>query len=140
MSEIKQIICDGELLAIILARGFMPDGVEFVTRPENSIQLAAMKHPKGHQIEAHMHNPVARNIRDTQEVLIIRHGRVRVDLYTSAMTYVESHMLAAGDVILLMAGGHGFEVMEDLDMVEIKQGPYLGEIDKKRFKPEEGVE
>lgn len=133
MSKIKRIVHNGELLAIILPGDFSPEGIEFVTDPENSIQLAAMQHQAGHCIQPHRHNAIKRTVLYTQEVLVVRRGRVRVDLYTSAMEYIESHNLAAGDVILLVQGGHGFEVIEDLDMVEIKQGPFIGEKDKTRF-------
>ena len=44
-----------------------------------------------------------------------------------------STILRTGDVILLASGGHGFEVLEELEMYEIKQGPYIGEDDKTRF-------
>jgi len=66
----------------------------------------------------------------TREVLLVRSGRMRVDFYTDAGTYAQSRILAAGDVILLAAGGHGFEMLEDTEMIEVKQGPYAGLDDK----------
>src|SRR6185369_5395734 len=69
----------------------------------------------------------------TQEVLFIRRGRLRVDFYDETKQYLSSRILEAGDVILLIQGGHGFEVLEDLEMFEVKQGPYVGEVDKTRF-------
>ena len=66
----------------------------------------------------------------------MRRGKLRVDFYNSQREYVNSNVLEAGDVLLLIAGGHGFEVLEDIEMIEVKQGPYLGEQDKTRF---EGV-
>lgn len=133
MSKIKCINFNGEELAIILPANYQPTGIEFVTEPNNSIQLAAMRHQAGHLIKPHIHNNVKRTVVYTQETLVVRKGRLRVDLYSSDREYVESHILMAGDVILLMQGGHGFEVLEDLDMVEIKQGPYIGDNDKTRF-------
>jgi mannose-6-phosphate isomerase-like protein (cupin superfamily) len=82
----------------------------------------------------HVHNPVSRDVQYTQEVLIIRKGKLRVDFYDNEQNYLESHILNGGDVILLASGGHGFEVLEELEMIEVKQGPYLGEQDKTRFK------
>jgi mannose-6-phosphate isomerase-like protein (cupin superfamily) len=92
-----------------------------------------MSHPTGKTIEPHVHNAVVRQVEYTQEVLLIRKGRVRVDFYDDFRTYLHSRVLSAGDVILLATGGHGFEVLEDLEMIEVKQGPYTGDADKTRF-------
>mgnify|MGYP001352384704 CR=1 FL=1 len=129
----EEIIHDGELLAIIIPSDHQDAGVHFFTPPEFSQQLAYMRHPAGHVIDAHTHRPVSREVHLTQEVLFIRRGRLRVDFYTSETEYLESRTLTAGDVILLAAGGHGFEVLEEVEMVEVKQGPYAGDADKVRF-------
>jgi mannose-6-phosphate isomerase-like protein (cupin superfamily) len=131
---IEEIRDNGELLAIIIRNEFDKPGISFVTPNDLSQQLAYMRHPQGKIIEPHVHNPVTREIRYTQEVLVIKHGKLRVDFYTSARKYLHSRVLQAGDVILLAAGGHGFEVLEEVQMLEIKQGPYAGEMDKTRFK------
>lgn len=69
----------------------------------------------------------------TQEVLFIKKGKLRVDFYDDDEQYIESRILEAGDVILLVSGGHGFTVIEEVEMIEVKQGPYSGDEDKKRF-------
>jgi mannose-6-phosphate isomerase-like protein (cupin superfamily) len=130
---IETIACDGKTLAIILRRSFSDPGVRFFTPGDYSQQLGYMRHSKGKVIEPHLHNEVPRAITMTQEVLLIRCGKVRVDFYREDCTYTESRILEAGDVILLASGGHGFEALEDLEMIEVKQGPYLGEQDKTRF-------
>jgi mannose-6-phosphate isomerase-like protein (cupin superfamily) len=84
-------------------------------------------------IAPHVHNAVPRAVVFTQEVLFLKRGRLRVDFYDDDRAYIESRMLEAGDVILLAGGGHGFEVLEELEMFEVKQGPYAGEGDKTRF-------
>lgn len=127
-----------ELLAIIVRNDFAGDGIRFFTPDDFSQQLAFMRHPKGKLIEPHMHNIVTRSITYTQEVLIIRRGRLRVDFYDRNQFYLQSRILSAGDIILLAAGGHGFEALDDLDMVEVKQGPYTGEGDKTRFAASHG--
>jgi mannose-6-phosphate isomerase-like protein (cupin superfamily) len=76
---------------------------------------------------------VPREVQFTQEVLFIRKGRLRVDFYDPEQHYLESRILGPGDVILLIQGGHGFDVLEEVEMVEVKQGPYVGEQDKTRF-------
>jgi mannose-6-phosphate isomerase-like protein (cupin superfamily) len=78
------------------------------------------------------------NITRAQEVLIIKRGRLRVDFYDRDKAYLQSRILNAGDIILLAAGGHGFEVLEDLEMIEVKQGPYTGDRDKTRFAASHG--
>ncbi len=80
-----------------------------------------------------MHNPVNRDVQYTLEVLFLKRGRLRVDFFDNAQTYLESRILEAGDVILLATGGHGFEVLEEIEMIEVKQGPYAGDQDKTRF-------
>ena len=137
MENIKQIEHNGKILAIIISNDYSKDGVEFFTPNDFSQQLAYMKHPKGKRIDAHTHNVVPREVSYTKEVLVIRKGKLRVDFYEDDQTCIESHIVNQGDIILLAFGGHGFECLEEVEMVEIKQGPYLGEQDKVRFK---GVE
>ncbi|MDU4695591.1 MAG: hypothetical protein E6Y08_07230 [Paenibacillus sp.] len=125
-----------QLLAIIVNNRdelHSKEGVTFLTPPELFQQVAYMNHAKGKVIEPHDHNHIKREVTATQEVLIIQKGKLRVDFYTDEREYLESRILEAGDIILLAHGGHGFEVIEDLGMIEVKQGPYAGELDKTRF-------
>ena len=131
--EIKKIYANDELLAIIITNKYNKDGINFFTPDDFSQQLAFMKHPKGKSIIPHVHNPVPRQIEYTQEILFIKSGKIRIDFYDIDQEYFESHILSQNDVILLIKGGHGFEVLEDIEMFEIKQGPYVGENDKTRF-------
>jgi mannose-6-phosphate isomerase-like protein (cupin superfamily) len=131
----EEIKHDNNLLAIIISSRFNQPGIHFFTPDSFSQQIAYMKHPAGKIIDPHVHNPVARQVFYTQEVLFIKKGRVRVDFYDESHEYLENRSLSAGDVILLVSGGHGFEVIEELEMIEVKQGPYVGEQDKTRFCP-----
>jgi mannose-6-phosphate isomerase-like protein (cupin superfamily) len=127
-------IYDGDnLLAIIVSRGFREPGIHFFTPDDLSQQLAYMRHPAGKVIDPHVHNPVPREVHYTQEVLFLKRGRLRIDFFDDEQAYLESRILEAGDVILLATGGHGFEALEEIEMIEVKQGPYAGEIDKTRF-------
>jgi mannose-6-phosphate isomerase-like protein (cupin superfamily) len=94
-----------------------------------------MNRPAGYIILPHVHNPVHREVVLTNEVLFIKSGKVRVDFYDDDRHYYESHILNQGDVILLAHGGHGFEMLEPSEMIEVKQGPYAGEADKTRIEP-----
>lgn len=132
-------IRDGDsVLAIIVYHSFRAPGVHFFTPGEFSQQLAYMAHPAGKKIEPHVHNIVPRQVHYTQEVLLVRKGKLQVDFYTDQQVYLESRVLGAGDIMLLARGGHGFEVLEDLEMFEVKQGPYAGNSDKTRFSPVPG--
>jgi mannose-6-phosphate isomerase-like protein (cupin superfamily) len=133
---IEQITANGKLAALIIKRQFDKPGISFFTPDELSQQLAYMHHPAGKIIEPHIHNPVPREVQYTQETLLIKRGKLRVDFYDDQQNYLESRILEAGDVILLIQGGHGFEVLEELEMFEVKQGPYAGEEDKTRFRSE----
>jgi mannose-6-phosphate isomerase-like protein (cupin superfamily) len=124
---------EGQLLALIIRAQYREEGIHFFTPATFSQQLGFMKYPKGTVIEAHTHAVVPREVIYTQEVLIIREGRLRADFYTFDQEYVESHELTASDVLLLVGGGHGFEVIEPLEMLEVKQGPYSEHNDKCRF-------
>lgn len=130
---IEHVVHGGVLYAVIIRHSFNKEGVHFCTPNDFSQQLAYMHHPQGKIISAHVHNPVSRSVTQTQEVLVIKKGILRVDVYRDDRQYLESRELYAGDVILLAAGGHGFEVLEAVEMIEIKQGPYAGEQDKTRF-------
>jgi hypothetical protein len=130
---IEEIRNEGELLAIIIRSNFNDPGISFVTPDELTQQLAFMRHPAGKWIRPHLHNPVPREVLYTHEVLFIRRGKLRVDLYDNEQRYLHSRILETGDVILLTGGGHGFEVLEEVEMIEVKQGPYAGIDDKTRF-------
>jgi mannose-6-phosphate isomerase-like protein (cupin superfamily) len=124
---------NGEMYALIVRNEFSRPGVNFFTPHDLSQQLAYIHHPAGKVIETHFHNPVPRTVTYSQETLFIKRGRLRVDFFDDDQNYLESRELKAGDVILLAKGGHGFQVMDELEMIEVKQGPYAGEQDKRRF-------
>jgi hypothetical protein len=129
-----ETIVDGlEPIALIIRAEFDEPGLHFLTPSNFSQQVAVMRHPQGKVIEPHLHNLVARQVLYTQEVLWIRKGRVKVDLYSSQKKLLCSPVLKTGDLILLCGGGHAFEMLEETTMVEVKQGPYAGDQDKTRF-------
>jgi len=135
MSAVTEIRHRGEVIAIIVPGDFAQPGIHFFTPDAFSQQLAYMRYPAGKLIPAHVHNPVKREVQFTLEVLFIKRGKLRVDFFDDGRVYLESRVLQGGDVILLATGGHGFEVLEELEMLEVKQGPYAGDGDKTRFVP-----
>lgn len=131
--KIEEITYSKRTLAILLRFDFWTEGIKFFTPDDFSQQLGYMNRPQGYVIPPHVHNPVAREVHYTKEVLFIKTGKVRVDFYDDDQTYLESRVLHQGDVLLLAYGGHGFEMLEPTEMIEVKQGPYAGEADKTRF-------
>ena len=132
---IENILLNDKILSVIIRANYKSNGIEFFTPDDFSQQLAYMNRPKNHVIPPHVHNPVQRNVSLTQEVLYIKSGKVRVDYYDDEKNYLESKILNQGDVVLLASGGHGFQMIEDSEIIEVKQGPYSGEMDKVRFEP-----
>lgn len=130
---IERIIHNNVEFALIIRDKFKTSGIEFFTESDFSQQLGYMGRPKGYIIPPHIHNPVLRKVQFTKEVIFVKSGRVRVDFYSDDKEYIESKILKQGDVILLSVGGHGFEMLEDCEMIEVKQGPYAGDADKTRF-------
>jgi len=94
-----------------------------------------MNHPQGHVIQPHVHKTVMREVYNTQEVLFVRKGKVKVTFYDEGQREVGARTVEAGDVLMLIRGGHGFEMIEPTQMFEVKQGPYAGAADKEKFDP-----
>jgi len=132
---IEQITHQDQILAMLLRSSQHSEGIQFFTPDDFSQQLAYMNRPQGYVIAPHVHNPVPREVQFTKEVLFIKSGKVRVDFYDDEQNYLESRVLNQGDVVLLAFGGHGFEMLESSEIIEVKQGPYAGEADKARFTP-----
>ena len=130
---VEQITHAGKLLAIIVPSGFQREGIEFFTLNEFSQQLAYMNRPAGYRIRAHLHNPVRREVVFTQEVIFVRSGKVAVEFYSEEREYVGQRIVASGDVVMLVSGGHGLKMLEPSEIIEVKQGPYTGDQDKELF-------
>ena len=133
MNNVEEIRSGQQVIAIIICSDFKKDGVEFFTPAAFSQQLGYMKHQGGHKIQEHIHRLKSREVKYTQETLFVRSGRVRVDFYADDRAYLTSREIKTGDVILLASGGHGFEFLEETEMIEVKQGPYSSDEDKVRF-------
>lgn len=132
---IENLTHNGTHLAIIIRRDHQQDGIEFFTKDTDPLQIGYMSRKKDYVIQPHVHNPVERTITHTHEVLYIKSGVVRIDFYTSEKQYIRSTKVYEGDVVLLTDGGHGFKMLENAEIIEVKQGPYVGNIDKQRFNP-----
>lgn len=114
------------LLALIVSPDF-DQGLSFKTEPDQQVQVATISHRAGHKVGAHVHLPVKRTVYFTTEVLHMRRGLVKVSFYTSDRTLVHVHMLTPGETLIQLCGGHSFEFIEDSELLEVKQGPYVPE-------------
>jgi len=133
---IEKILHHDLTLGIIIRSNYSKEGIEFFTSDNDSQQLGYMNRPAGYIIQPHRHNIVVREVHYTQEVLFIKSGKIRVDFYDNTQNYLESRIIYKGDVVLLADGGHGFEMLEKSEIIEVKQGPYCGERDKVHFDTE----
>ena len=115
----------GNIIALIVRSSYQNTGTHFFTPHEFSQQMAFISREKGEEIKAHSHKAISQQITKTQETIFIRKGKVKIDLYDTEKKLVDSKILETGDVILLAEGGHGFEALDSLEMIEIKQGPYV---------------
>jgi hypothetical protein len=124
----------GKLLAILVRqpREF-PKGHNFVTVEDSELQFGIFNHPEGHSIPRHWHPSFNRSISTTSEVIIVQSGELKVFIYDDSHELVYEEILLEGDVVVLAAGGHGFEVTKDATILEVKQGPYAGNKDKELF-------
>ena len=120
-------------IALVIKNNYSNEGINFFTDNNSPLQIGYMSHSKNTIIKAHVHNIVERKVVGTPEVLIIKKGKLRLDLYSQEKEYLESTIIEAGDIVFLPYGGHGLKCLEDTEMIEVKQGPYLGIDDKVRF-------
>jgi hypothetical protein len=133
MQHVEYIEWNGELLAYLIRAGAAAEKTSFLTPPKASAQVGFVVHPAGSQIAPHIHLPFERRVIGTFEVLVVRQGRCEVDIYNPVREFVATRELREGDVMLIAEGGHGFRMLEDTILLEVKQGPYLGLGEKEQF-------
>ena len=123
----------GVPLAYFLRAGWNPDKTTFVTPNHFGQQLGMIVYGKGECIQPHLHLPIVREVHGTTEMVMVRKGGCRVDIYNHHKELITSRDMAQGDLVLLLGGGHGFKMNEDTVLFEVKQGPYVDIVDKERF-------
>ena len=108
-------------------------GIKFFTSKELNLQVGFMSHKSQHNIQPHYHLKRGKIIKDMSEFLIIFKGKIKVLFYNKKKSYVKSKILNEKDMILIISGAHGFKILKETEMLEVKQGPFIGTKDKKRF-------
>ena len=131
---IKNITYKSKNLAIIIKSNYLKKrGINFFTNPKLNQQVAYMNHPKNHLIRPHTHKNSLRKIKGTTEVLIILDGVLKINFFNDKRKYIFSKIVKKNDIVVLLTGGHGFEVKKNCKMIEVKQGPYSKIEDKLKF-------
>ena len=131
---IEKILHKDKLFALIVKGNFRKKrGINFFTPNNSTQQFGYMKHKKGHIVEPHQHNKRLTKIFSTTEVILLLKGILRVDFYDNKKMYLFSKKIFGKDIIMLVNGGHGFKVLKDVEMLEVKQGPYKLSRDKVKF-------
>lgn len=134
---IKKIIHNNKTFAIIFKKENkdVEKGHNFLTDESNNLQVGIIAYPKGYVISNHIHHPVERNIIGTQEMLYVESGRMKVIFLTENGDKVNEEILECGDLVVLIEGGHGMEMLEEnTRIIYTKQGPYVSkEKDKRVF-------
>lgn len=133
MEFIEEVFSDGKLLAFIIRNELSPNATTFVTPSDLNLQLGFVVYPNGGQVLRHMHLPIERTIHSTTEIVHVKQGHCIMDIYDDQRKLVTSVDLKLGDTVLMIGGGHGFRMLEDTVLLEIKQGPYSGIQEKVRF-------
>jgi mannose-6-phosphate isomerase-like protein (cupin superfamily) len=124
---------NGQALCYVIRGNTKPDNTTFITPPDAKQQVGFIVYPKGGVIARHIHRPLERHIIGMAEVLVVRSGHCQIEVYDEQESLVTVRDLFQNDVVLMVGGGHGFKILEDTVLLEIKQGPYLGADDKKLF-------
>ena len=132
---IEKVLHKNKLFALIVRRQFRKkSGINFFTPTDATQQFGFMKHKKNHFIKQHKHNKRLTRILRSTEVILLLKGTLRVDFYNNNNKYLLSKIINERDIIMLIHGGHGFKVLKNVEMIEVKQGPYRLASDKVKFK------
>lgn len=131
---VEHIEISGKTYAIIIPANYEKEGIEFHSDPKDSLQIGSMMWRSGHHIQGHKHLSHPRSVEFSNEAIFITKGKVKINFLNDSGKTLLSRILETGDVVLLLDGGHSFDIIEDARMIEVKQGPYVGESDKLRYK------
>jgi mannose-6-phosphate isomerase-like protein (cupin superfamily) len=124
---------DNVLTSIIIRRDYQPTETTFITNPNLAQQVGFVVYPPGGVIKRHIHKNVDRQNISSSDALIVREGRLEIDIYDRNKVLLATRELQAGDFVLMVSGGHGFRILETTVLLEIKLGPYAGASDKELF-------
>jgi len=119
-----------EEIAIIVYKDSFKDRVKFITPENYPLQFGIMKYKRGDSAPSHMHPDVQRLVVQSQEAIHLVDGKIKLDIFNSKGELCASRTLGEGDSAFFVKGGRGWTALEETKMIEIKQGPFMGEKDK----------
>lgn len=131
--DVEFIQSDDQTIAILIRASLSPEKTTFISPEDHEQQVGFVVYPAQGEIQAHKHVRLDRHIQSTSETLIVRKGQAEVRLYDEGQNLVAERILDAGDILVLVSGGHGFRMLEDTVLLEVKQGPYTGLKEKEHF-------
>jgi hypothetical protein len=123
--KIEKISFNGKDYALILRKGLRIRESTFFTNPDDPMQLGIIRHETGYIENPHIHKK-AKVLPDIHQVLHITKGSLAVNFFNEEGKKVGETTVKKGDTILIMSGGHAIKVLEDLECLTVKQGPYAG--------------
>jgi hypothetical protein len=130
---VEPIVVRGCTLAVVLRRDAAPAASGFVSAPHDELQMGVRRYAASDAVAPHVHRPITRHLHGTGEFLLVRDGHCVVDVYDAEERVIAEVELRKGDGVMLLAGGHGVRMLADTSLLEIKQGPYGGPAEKRRF-------
>src|SRR5262245_22143192 len=133
MLHVEHIVWHDKPLAFIVRAQLNPEHTTFLTPSEFEQQVGMVVYAAGGEIRRHVHRPIERRLSRTSEVILVRRGRCEIDIYNDQRELVAKRELGCGDVVIVVAGGHGYRMLEDTVLLEVKQGPYTGIDEKELF-------
>ena len=130
---VKKIKENNKIVALIIPQKLSKEGTKFFTDKKNPFQIGILQNKKGRKVEAHIHNVFPRTIKGTQEMFYIMKGKVIANFFNKKGEKIKSAILSAGDTLLVLSAGHGFEFLKDSKVLVIKQGPYSNIAEDKTY-------
>lgn len=131
--SIEIVEYEGTKYAEIIWADTRVEKTTFFSQSDSSFQFGLLAHSAGFVEPPHYHKPVTRTISDLQQMFVVQRGVVVVELYSDAGALLSEIKMGAGDAIVLIHGVHAIKVLEDMQCISVKQGPYLGEKEDKVF-------
>lgn len=131
----EKITDNGKILAIIVRDEDWTEGLNFISSENDFMQVGFWNYMQGKDLLPHMHLECQREVLKTQEVIFVKSGAVRLDLFKEDGAFLKSFDLKNGDTAVLLNGGHGYKILQDnTKVLEVKNGPYVGpDKDRKRI-------
>ena len=118
----EEIVVGGSLIGIRI--GTVSKGSVPITDAKEFVQVVTLSHKRGAYLKAHTHRPLKRQTAKLQECMVVRKGKVRLDLYDMRKRMVKKVFLREGQAFILLNGGIGVHFLEDSEIIEVKNGPF----------------